>query len=111
MNAVTREVRLNQPPDAALQQCVIALTRAGFGEISSGPGFVSARKRTAGQWRKGQVSITVSADGEQSKAVIAAQATPQSLIGLADPPALRMVEQVIRELDLAPPPVGWAPAE
>ncbi|MGB7587685.1 MAG: hypothetical protein WBM00_03145 [Solirubrobacterales bacterium] len=75
-----------------------ALTTAGFKNINAGPGFVSAQKRAFGQWTKSQITLTVTPDGDQSRVSITAQATAQSVTGLASSPAQRMVDQVAKAL-------------
>lgn len=98
MATAEREVTLNEPPETAVQTCVRALTQAGFKNINSGPGFVSAQKRPFGQWTKSQITLTITGDGAQSRVLIMAQATAQSLTGVASSPSQRMVDGVARAL-------------
>jgi hypothetical protein len=98
MATAERQVTLNEPPEASLQTCVRALTQAGFKNITTGPGLVTARKRPFGQWTKGQISLTITGEGAGSRIDITAQASAQSLIGLAWSPSRRMVNQVARTL-------------
>jgi hypothetical protein len=98
MATAERQVTLAESPEAALQTCVGAPTRAGFKNVNAGRGFVSAQKRLVGQWTKGQITLTVAADGQQARVTIMAQATAQSLMGLASSPSQRMVDKVAQEL-------------
>lgn len=98
MATAERQVTLNEPPEKAVQMCVRALTRTGFKNINSGPGFVSAQKRPFGQWTKSQISLTITGEGDQSRVDITAQATAQSVTGLASSPSQRMVDRVAEAL-------------
>jgi hypothetical protein len=89
-----RQVVLPETPEAAVQTCVRALTRAGFKNINAGSGFISAQKRPFGQWTKSQVTLTIAPAGDDARVTIMAQATAQSLTGLASSPSMRMVDQV-----------------
>lgn len=94
MATAERQVVLGESPEAAVQTCVRALTRAGFKNINAGPRFISAQKRPFGQWTKSQITLTVTPDGKNARVTVMAQATAQSLTGLASSPSTRMVDQV-----------------
>ena len=98
MATAERQVTLAESPEAAVKTCVRALTRAGFKNINAGPGFVSAQKRAFGQWTKSQITLTIAAEGEQARVTIMAQATAQSLTGVASSPSQRMVDKVAQAL-------------
>lgn len=98
MAAAERQVTLAEPPDAAVQTCVRALTTAGFKKINVGPGFVSAQKRAFGQWTRAQVSITIAADGDSSRVTVMSQSRAQSATSLAASPSQRTVDQVAQAL-------------
>jgi hypothetical protein len=93
-----RQVLLHESPEAAVQACVRALTSAGFKNISAGSGFISAQKRPFGQWTKSQITLTITPDGDEARVTIMAQATAQSLTGVASSPSQRMVDQVAQAL-------------
>jgi len=99
MATAERQVILAESPGAAVKTCVRALTEAGFKNINAGPGFVSAQKRAFGQWTKSQITLTIAADGEQARITIMAQATAQSMTGLASSPSQRMVDKVAHALE------------
>lgn len=98
MATAERQIVLHESPETAVQTCVRALTSAGFKNINAGAGFVSAQKRAFGQWTKSQITLTIAPDREQTRVTIMAQATAQSLTGLASSPSERMVDQVARAL-------------
>jgi len=109
MATTQRQVMLNEPPEAAVQTCVRALMASGFKNVTSAQGFVVAQKRPFGQWTKSQITLNITGDGTQSRVDIAAEATAQSLTGLASSPSRRMVDEVARALGAAaasPPAAG-----
>jgi hypothetical protein len=98
MSSSEAVVRLALAPEAALQHCVRALTERRFKDITTGQGFVAARKREFGQWTAGDITLRVIPDGHGSRITITATAHAQSLAGLAFSPSKRMVAEIERVL-------------
>ena len=93
MAEAERSVRLDQAPEAALQVCAAALTRAGFKNVSASAaaGILTAQKRAFGQWTKSQVTLLVKAEGSGSTVTAVSQAGAQSISSLVSDPAERLV--------------------
>lgn len=93
-------ITVPEPPQAAIQRCVRALTTAGFKNITADANamIVTAQKRAFGQWTRSGIALTVEPAGDESKITVLAQATRQSITSLAASPSDRMVQQVLRAL-------------
>jgi hypothetical protein len=95
-----RQITLPESPELAQRRCVRVLTTEGFKDIDSqAGGVVTAAKRPAGQWTKTHVVLTCDPDGEGTRITVTARSSAQSPVGLASPPAQRMVDRVADALE------------
>jgi hypothetical protein len=97
MSGADRSVRLDCPPEEALQLSALALIRAGFRrvDVNDGVGLITAEKRAFGQWTKASVILTVRASDGGSTVTATSGARAQSLSSLVSDPAQRLVDSAL----------------
>lgn len=101
MAAAEKTIQVDKPPAEATQACALALTRAGFKNVSAAAGIVTAQKKAVGQWNKSQITIALVEQGDGTRVTVTSQAVSHSLVSLASSPAERLVEAAVQAIEEA----------
>jgi hypothetical protein len=93
MAVTERSTILAQPPDAALQTCIDALSRAGFKKVEPDAAGteITVKKWFWTQWTPSKMTVNLRPHADGTEVVATCQATAQSLVSAARSPSERMV--------------------